>query len=137
MPPDPLRAQEARAWLARARADLRAADVDLRAEPPLAEDAAFHAQQAAEKALKGFLAWHDQPFRKTHSLEELGEQCLGLDERLRAEVDRAVPLTEFAWRFRYPGEPDGLTAQEAEDAVAVARALYDAVVAPLPDEARP
>ncbi len=137
MPPDPLRTEEARAWLGRARADLRAAEVDLAAEPPLPEDAAFHCQQAAEKALKGFLAWHDQPFRRTHSIEELGEQCLALEERLRGHVDRAVPLTEFAWRFRYPGEPDALAVEEAEEAVSIARALYDAVVALLPDEARP
>lgn len=108
MPHDPVRAQEAQAWLGRARADLRAAEDDLAADPPLAEDAVFHCQQASEKALKGFLAWHDRPFRKTHKLEELGEQCLALDERLRAEVDCAVPLTEFAWRYRYPGEPEQL-----------------------------
>lgn len=90
---DPARVEEARAWLTRARMDLRAAEVDLAAEPPLAEDATFHCQQAAEKAPKGFLAWHDTPFRKTHNLEELGDQCRALDERLRAEVDRAVPLT--------------------------------------------
>ncbi len=113
MPRDSVRAQEAQAWLGRARAHLRAIEVDLAAEPPPPEDASFHCQQAAEKALKGFLAWHDQPFRKTHSIEELGEQCLALDERLRGEVDQAVPLTEFAWRFRYPGEPEALTPEEA------------------------
>lgn len=105
MTPDPVRAQEARAWLERARADLRATEVDLAAEPP--------------------------------SLEELGEQCLALDGRLRGEIDRAVPFTEFAWRFRYPGEPGTLAPEEAEEAFAVARALYDAVAALLPDEARP
>lgn len=120
---DPVRAQEAQAWLGRARADLRAAEDDLAADPPLSEDAAFHCQQAAEKALKGFLAWHDRPFRKTHNLEELGEQCLSLDERLRTEVDRAVPLTEFAWRYRYPGEPEELATDEAEDALRVAGPL--------------
>jgi HEPN domain-containing protein len=30
----------------------------------------FHAQRAAEKAMKAFLAWHDVPFRKTHNLED-------------------------------------------------------------------
>ena len=133
---DAVRAQEAQAWLARARLDLRAAEVDLAADPPLAEDAAFHCQQAAEKALKAFLAWHDRPFRKTHNLEELGEQCLALDDRLRAEVDAAVPLTEFAWRFRYPGEPAELAPREAEEALAVARRLFEAVVALLPGAMR-
>jgi HEPN domain-containing protein len=36
--------------------------------PALFGAAVFHCQQAAEKALKGFLAWHDTPFRKTHDL---------------------------------------------------------------------
>jgi HEPN domain-containing protein len=137
MASDPLRAEETRAWLDRAHADLRAATVDLGAESPRPEDAAFHCQQAAERALKGFLAWHDVPFRKTHSIEELGEQCLRLDERLRAVVDPAVPLTEFAWRFRYPGESQPLDLVEAEETVAVARAWYDAVLALLPEDARP
>jgi hypothetical protein len=37
--------------------------------------AVFHCRQAAEKAMKGFLARHDVPFRKTHDLEEIGEAC--------------------------------------------------------------
>ena len=59
MPRDPANVDEALAWLAKAAQDLRAADVDLAAEPPLVEDAAFHAQQAAEKSLKALLALHD------------------------------------------------------------------------------
>jgi HEPN domain-containing protein len=65
-----------------------------------------HAQQAAEKAMKAFLAWHDVPFRKTHNLEELGQQCVALDATLSTVADLAAPLTEYAWKFRYPGEPD-------------------------------
>ena len=52
------------------------------------------ASRSAEKALKGFLTWHGRPFRKTHSLEEIGEQCLGIDPTLKGLIDRAVPLTE-------------------------------------------
>ena len=61
MPHDPELLAETKAWFVRATADLRAGDLDLGAEPPLTGDAAFHAQQAAEKALKGFLTWHNQP----------------------------------------------------------------------------
>ena len=49
------RAADTRAWLSKAEADLRGATVDLAADPPLLEDALFHCQQAAEKALKAFL----------------------------------------------------------------------------------
>lgn len=68
--------------------------------PPILDDVVFHCQHA-EKTLKGFLAWHDQVFRKTHNLEELGELCLHIDPTLRSLINRIVPLTEYAWKFRY------------------------------------
>ncbi len=91
-------------------------------------------QQAAEKALKGFLTWHDRPFRKTHSLEEPGEQCLTVVPALRPIIDQAVPLTEYAWKFRYPGEMEEPSRTEAEDALATAREVYLAVISRLPAE---
>jgi len=74
MPRDPANVDEALAWLAKAAQGLRAADVDLVAEPPLEQDAAFHAQQAAEKSLKALLALHDVAVRKTHDLVGLGAE---------------------------------------------------------------
>ena len=134
MPHDPARVAEVRAWLARAAEDLRAADHELTANPPILGDLVFHCQQAVEKLFKAFLVWHDVVFRKTHNLEELGEQCLGIDPTLGEIVDRAVPLTEYAWRFRYPGEPDTPTHEEAGDALAAARAVLDAITLRLPSE---
>jgi len=64
---DPERIAETRAWFVKAGEDLRAADFERSAAPPLTSDIVFHAQQAAEKAMKGFLTWHDRPFRKTHT----------------------------------------------------------------------
>lgn len=118
MPHDPARVAETRGWLVRASSDVRAAEHELRATPPLLDDIVFHCQQVAEKSLKGFLTWHDRPFRKTHSIEELGEQCLQVDPTLKGLIDRAVPLTEYAWKFRYPGEPEEPSSQEAEEALA-------------------
>ncbi|MBN1653402.1 MAG: HEPN domain-containing protein [Deltaproteobacteria bacterium] len=69
-------------WLGKARLDLRAAEHDLLASPPLVEDTVFHCQQAIEKALKGFLVWHDNPFRKTHDIDETGEACIKIDPTL-------------------------------------------------------
>ena len=60
MLPDPVRAADTFGWLAQARKNLRGAEVDLTASAPLYGDAAFHCQQAIEKALKAFLTWHDQ-----------------------------------------------------------------------------
>jgi HEPN domain-containing protein len=132
MPLDPIRLAEAKAWLKRAESDLRAAAHELHASPPILDDLVFHSQQAAEKSLKALLTWHDKPFRKTHNLEELGEQCLAVDESLRSVVDEAVPLTEYAWKYRYPGEPDAPTAEEAREALATARKVHDEVRRRLP-----
>jgi len=137
MPGDPVLVSETRAWLGKASQDLKAARHGLAASPPLLEDVVFHAQQATEKAFKGFLLWHNVPFRKTHSLEELGEQCLELDPTLSALVDRAVPLTEYAWRFRYPGEPEEPSLEEAEEALAIAQEVFEAILRRLPPEVAP
>ena len=134
---DPMLVAETGAWLAKAAEDLRAAEHEFMAVPPLLGDIVFHCQQAAEKAMKGFLTWHSVPFRKTHSLEEIGEQCLGIDTTLRALVDGAVPLTDYAWRFRYPGAPAEPPVDEAQEALALAREVYDAVLGRLPAEVRP
>lgn len=137
MQPDPARVAETREWLDRAALDLRAAEVDFAALPPLTMDMVFHCQQLAEKALKAFLAWHDEPFRKTHNLLEIGQQCVALDVTLDELVQRAARLTEYAWKFRYPGEPEGPSVVEAQEALALAREVYAAILSRLPEEIQP
>lgn len=137
MPHDPARVAETREWLQKALLDFRGARIDLDAEPPLLEDALFHCQQAVEKALKGYLAWNDIPFRKTHSLEELGASCEQVDPSLKEALDPAVPLTEFAWAFRYPGDHPAPTQDEARQGLDTARRTVAAILARLPSEAIP
>jgi HEPN domain-containing protein len=119
MPHDPELVAETQGWLVKAREDLAVAEHDLKARPPFLAPAVFHAQQATERGFKVFLTWHSTPFRKTHNLEELGEQCVRIDPSLRPPIDRAVPLTKYAWQFRYPGEPRNPTVEEAERAFAI------------------
>lgn len=137
MPPDAERVADTKAWLVKAATDLRAAEFERTAEPPITADIVFHAQQLAEKALKAFLTWHDQPFRKTHNLIELGEQCAAIDAALEPLLRRAAPLTEYAWRFRYPGEPEDPSVTESDESLALGRAVYEAVLARLPEAVRP
>lgn len=137
MQPDAATVAETREWLAKAALDLRAAEFQFTAQPPLTADIVFHCQQLAEKSLKGFLTWHDQPFRKTHNLVEIGQQCVAVDATLEEVVRRAARLTEYAWRFRYPGEPFEPPVSEAEEALAMAREVYEAILNRLPDDVRP
>ena len=96
MPHDPALVAEVRAWLSKGGKDLAAAEYELQADPPFADDIVFHAQQASEKSLKAFLSWHRVPFRKTHNLVELGEACCRIDQSLDPLLRRAAPLTEYA-----------------------------------------
>ncbi len=134
---DPELVAETRSWFVKASQDLGAAAHLFTAEPPFLADIVFHAQQAVEKALKGFLTWRSTPFRKTHNLEEIGEQCLRLDPTLKSLVDEVVPLTKYAWKFRYPDDADAPTREEAERALALAREAFDAILMRLPPEVRP
>jgi HEPN domain-containing protein len=125
MPHDPALVAEVGSWLSKAGKDLAAAAYELVADPPFADDIAFHAQQAAEKSLKAFLSWHGVPFRKTHNLIELGEACCQIDG------------SEYAWKFRYPGDPEDATAEEAAGALATAREVFDTVLRCLPPDVVP
>jgi HEPN domain-containing protein len=137
MPPDSARVAETREWLIKAADDLRAAEFELTADPPLTADIVFHCQQLAEKSMNGFLAWHDEPFRKTHNLVEVGQQCAAIDPTLTDGMRRAASLSDYAWRFRYPGEPEEPSMSEAQEALALAREAYDAILSRLPREVRP
>lgn len=137
MPHDPELVAETRGWFLRADRDLAGGRVDLGAEPPLTGDAAFHAQQAAEESLKGYLTWRSRPFRKTHNLTELGQLCQREDATLDSLRRRASELTEYAWNYRYPGEPEDPARAEAEEALAVACEVYEALLARLPVEVHP
>jgi len=100
-------------WLEKARGDLQNAAVLIAAERYAG--ALFFCQQAAEKAMKAFLTYHQTPFRKTHELDELFPDILAIDRSLQPILDQAGKLSEYAWKFRYPGasyEPEAAEGAE-------------------------
>jgi HEPN domain-containing protein len=130
------RTLEVRGWLLRASEDLRAGRHDLTASPPLLNDVAFHAQQCAEKAMKAYLVHREQPFRKTHNLTELGGAVARLETSLADLMRSASLMTEFAWRFRYPGELATVSQEDAMRALDTAESVLVAVVGALPAACR-
>jgi HEPN domain-containing protein len=106
-------------WLAYARRDLAMARVPL-PEGGAYESLCFHAQQAAEKAIKAVYRSRGQSFRYTHDIDDLldGLERLGID--VPEAVWEAADLTRFAWEVRYPGLGEPVSGQEYEQAVTLA-----------------
>jgi HEPN domain-containing protein len=136
MPRENPRAHLTRQWLTLAGEDLLVAE-RLLGEPPLPGVAAFHAQQAAEKALKGLLAWHDRPFARTHDLGELVDQCAGIVVEFSAMRTLVSGLTRFAVLQRYPPTGEQPTPPDAAGWLGVARQVYEMVVSNIPAEVQP
>ncbi|HWN57010.1 MAG TPA: HEPN domain-containing protein [Methylomirabilota bacterium] len=137
MPHDPALVAETRDWLTRASKDLEAAERLMIGASPLPSQAAFHAQQTAEKARKAFLTWHKRIFPKTHDLSELGPKCASVDATLGPVSSSVARFSRYAIQTRYPGPWGAPTVAEAQDAISLARAMYDAVIARLPNEVKP
>jgi HEPN domain-containing protein len=124
MTPDELLRKEAAKWLRQAAKDRNAARVLVGPEP---SRSVFHSQQAAEKAVKAFLTFHQIPFRKTHDLTDLGSQCASIDPSLEAVLREVADLTDYASAFRYPDAPYEPGADEAAGALATATKLCDEI----------
>lgn len=81
------------AWLQRAPSDLRLGRVALDTPGVLVEDACFHAQQCAEKALKVLLIERGIAFPRTHVLETLLDLLLAAGVDVPQVVNEAFVLT--------------------------------------------
>lgn len=109
----------AREWGDKAEADFGTSEREFRVrKSPNLDAVCFHAQQAAEKFLKGVLCAKGIEAPRTHDLEILLNLCLKhfpLWEALRPDLQL---LTQFAVGFRYPGETaDRRSARQARDAI--------------------
>ena len=136
MPPDDEKSLLTRAWLVKAEHDLIAAE-RASAPPPVRDIVVFHCQQALEKALKGFLTWHDRPFTKTHNLLTLVEHCEEIADAFTSLRQAAELLTPYAVEFRYPSGTMEPTHEAAETARHRAKEAVDFVTARLPSSVRP
>ena len=129
MPPDDV-AAEVRGWLRKAESDLRNIALVLPAADCPFDTVCFHAQQAAEKYLKGWLTYLGVPFPKVHDLEEL-IALLPADERIALAAADAALLSQLGVAPRYPGWDDEIDRSVAERAHAVALTVKTAVLAAL------
>jgi HEPN domain-containing protein len=130
-------AAETQDWLWRAERDLQAANLMLNSLPVLSDAAAFHAQQPAEKAIKGFLTAHSKIFPKSHILQPLVTQCVGIDPKFGQFMSAAMILSPYAIEFRYPGGRLEPMEAEASEAVRLATEILQYVRDALADASSP
>ena len=123
-------------WFRLAADDLRVAELTLAADPPMLTSACFHCQQAAEKALKGFLQSTGPIPPKSHSLDYLLDLCEQHDSAFAGIRDTCAWLTEFGVGPRYPGFAPQPTASQASEALISARATVEFALRRLSDAAR-
>ena len=103
-------------WLRRAKADLALARTAL-PEGGVYEDLSFHAQQAAEKAIKAVYVKLGSRFAYTHDIAELLSGLAGLSVPLTDQVKEASDLSVYAWASRCPNIGDPVTEEEYLEAV--------------------
>lgn len=124
--PDGLRL-EADAWLRRAHDDLGAARKLLSGSDPFPATAAYHCQQAAEKALKALIASTGKPVPKMHDLRALIAQCTQIETRLAALHEACEELTPYATEFRYPTDSRDPELAEVACAIVMAAEIVTAI----------
>jgi HEPN domain-containing protein len=123
------------AWFKKAANDLRSARVNLAASPPLIDQTLFQSQQVAEKALKGFLTFHDLRFMKTHDLAQLANLAITTDASLKIALEDVEILTPFAVVSRYPdlGDEEDSSVSDAEDALKLAERVLEELRCRIPN----
>lgn len=93
-------------WIARARDDLRVAEVVSKTDDLPDWPAGFHLQQAAEKALKAVLIARGRTAPRTHDLEQLASVVESMEPTMAGWADRLSGLVDFGVAQRYPGVPE-------------------------------
>lgn len=115
-------------WMELARGDLRVAVVAL--EAGFLPQAAYMAQQAAEKALKGLVYACGTTPAKTHDLFAL-RRVIPPRQRTRLDEIDLKRLNEWGVAERYPTDSPDVTPAVARACVADAEAVVGAVAAEL------
>lgn len=125
-------------WLAKASSNLNAAKKLIKDDDETLDLAAYSSQQSAEKALKAYLIFKQQPILKTHDLEKLLASCIGYDSTFNCLRDAAEILSPYATYTRYPDDRFYIDRQEAIQAIKLAEKVLKFVQTKIsPDEKLP
>ena len=115
-----------REWLHYSQDDIAVAEREMRAEMPVYHVVCFLCQNAAEKALKGYLIAHGWTLEKTHDILKLLEYCADYDDELGDMVAYGALLNAYITAGRYPSDIsfEDIGKTKAEEALPAKAALF-------------
>jgi HEPN domain-containing protein len=115
-------------WFKYAATDLKVAKNSLIFSAEFKAISAFHSQQCAEKAIKGYLLHHKVRFPKSHDIGTLIDLVENIDAELSKKIRKSEVLTEYAVSYRYPEETERsqMTAAKAKSAIKLAEMVLEA-----------
>lgn len=113
-------------WLKKADHDIISAQRLLEIEPMILDSACFHCQQAIEKCLKAFLAYHGQEIERTHNIIFLLSECSNYDP-IFTDID-PENINEYAVQGRYPDSSLMPTPEEASGFLKLALKIKDLII---------
>lgn len=117
----------AQEWFKVAEMVLASAEYLRNMRPVPLEIICYHSQQAAEKFLKGYLAYQGEPVHKTHDLLLLNKCCAAFDISFKKIENQCLQLTDFGVNVRYPFSLE-VNENDAMEALKHARQVGDFVV---------
>jgi HEPN domain-containing protein len=107
-------------WITHAESDLRLGRLGVDDPLVLRAQVCFHAQQAAEKALKAVLLSREIEFPYTHDIKGLLRIAETNAIAVPPAIKRAALLTPYAVETRYPGDWMEITEFDAQEALQIA-----------------
>ncbi|MEO5358386.1 MAG: HEPN domain-containing protein [Nitrospirae bacterium YQR-1] len=112
-------------WFRKAENDLINAGYTMTMSNPPCDTVCFHAEQCAEKYLKGFLTYHQIEFPRTHSIENLVGLCKQVAPAIETELgDIAEILSSYGVAVRYPdGVYYDIPKEDAAEAIILAKTV--------------
>jgi HEPN domain-containing protein len=120
---------EVESYLRKAERDLATAICMSEAGPDFADIVCFHAEQCAEKSLKGLILAHGEVPPRTHDLVVLQKTLSGMDDRSQHLRGFCLTLTDYAVAPRYPGWEDLVGNVDIDCVLESAKAVLDHVLA--------
>ncbi len=111
-------------WLKRSESKLVRARLGKIREEILYEDLCFDCQQSVEKVLKALLINMDKQFPPIHSIARLLELITEEGIEIPEAIKKAIILTDYAVKTRYPGELEPVKKEEYEEALVISENVF-------------